>query len=98
MISKSTLEKLEYKKVLNFISNYTSTENAKETILEFTPFQNKEIAEKEGLYVSEAKLLLINFDYPPINYLPNLSLFLSQSSIEGTILNKEVIRIILDLS
>ena len=29
MINKTTLEKLEYKKVLNFISNYTSTENAK---------------------------------------------------------------------
>ncbi|MCB0730711.1 MAG: endonuclease MutS2, partial [Ignavibacteriae bacterium] len=98
MINKTTLEKLEYKKVLNFISNYTSTENAKEQILEYLPFENSNTAQTEGLYVSEAKNILINFEYPPLNYLPNLKMHLAQSAIEGTILNKDIIKKILELS
>jgi DNA mismatch repair protein MutS2 len=98
MISKTTFEKLEYQKVLNYISNYTSTDQGKEKILTTLPFTNLIGAETEGCFVTEAKNILINSEYPPINYLPNLQNDLSRSMIEGTVLSQDSIKRILDLA
>ena len=98
MTDSAVIEKLEFKRILNFISNYSSTDLGKEYIDNLSPYGTKDEAEREGQLVSEAKELLINFEYPPINYLPNLNVNLSQSSIEGTILRKESIRKILELA
>lgn len=98
MISKTTFEKLEYQKVLNYISNYTSTDQGKEKILTTLPFTNLIGAETEGCFVTEAKNILINYEYPPINYLPNLQNDLSRSTIEGTVLGQDSIKRILDLA
>ncbi len=98
MISKITFEKLEYQKVLNYISNYTSTDQGKEKILTTLPFTNLIGAETEGCFVTEAKNILINYEYPPINYLPNLQNDLSRSTIEGTVLGQDSIKRILDLA
>jgi DNA mismatch repair protein MutS2 len=98
MISKTTFEKLEYQKVLNYISNYTSTDQGKEKILTTLPFTNLIGAETEGCFVTEAKNILINSEYPPINYLPNLQNDLSRSTIEGTVLGQDSIKRILDLA
>jgi DNA mismatch repair protein MutS2 len=98
MISKITFEKLEYQKVLNYISNYTSTDQGKEKILTTLPFTNLVGAETEGCFVTEAKNILINHEYPPINYLPNLQNDLSRSTIEGTVLGQDSIKRILDLA
>ncbi len=98
MISNLVLEKLEYPKVLSYISNYTATEKGKELILNLRPFENVELAKKEGSYVNEAKEILINFEYPPLNFLPNLYQDLSRSNIEGTVLSETSIKKILELS
>ncbi len=98
MISKITFEKLEYQKVLNYISNYTSTDQGKEKILTTLPFTNLIGAESEGCFVTEAKNILINYEYPPISYLPNLQNDLSRSTIEGTVLGQDSIKRILDLA
>ena len=98
MISNNSLQKLEYRKVLNYIANYSSTEKAKEDILEARPFNKINDAILEGEYVSEAKDILINYEYPPLNYLPILNNDLSLSSIEGSILRQDRIQKILELA
>jgi DNA mismatch repair protein MutS2 len=98
MINNNTFHKLEYEKVLTYISNYTSTQKAKEELLETKPFKIVEEAEIEGNYVNEAKNILINNEYPPFNYLPNLRDDLVKSNIEGIILRKESIQKILELA
>lgn len=98
MNRKTIFEKLEYNKVLNYISNYTSTEPAKEKIINTLPYTNVSEAETEGLFVTEARNILIECEYPPINYLPNLQNDLSRSIIDGTILTQDSIKRILDLA
>ena len=98
MIIEPSIEKLEYRKVLNFISNYSVTDLGKESILNLTPYGNKSSAVEEGNFVTEAKEILINSEYPPINYLPDLGEDLSRSRIEGTILRKDSIMKILELA
>lgn len=98
MINNNTFQKLEYEKVLAYISNYTSTQKAKEELLETKPFKIVEDAAIEGNYVSEAKNILINNEYPPFNYLPNLKDDLVKSTIDGMILRKESIQKILELA
>jgi len=98
MISETTFDKLEYDKVLSYIANYAATQQGKETLLELRPFSEVNKAVQEGSYVTEAKEILINFEYPPLNYLPNLYTELSQSTIEGTILRQDSIKKILELA
>jgi len=98
MIDNITLEKLEYQKVLSYIANYSATEQGKNLLLELRPFDNSTEAIREGNFVSEAKEILINFEYPPLNYLPDLNVQLSQSTIDGTILRKDSIQKILELA
>lgn len=82
MISNLVLDKIEYNKVLNYISNYAITDFAKLKIISQKPFEKKEQAALKGKLVSEAKEILINFEYPPINSLPNLqkTIFNSEQS------------------
>lgn len=98
MINSTTLDKLEYHFVLEMISNYSTTQSAKNTILNLKPFLNVNDAITEGKFVTEAKEILIYYDYPPLNYLPDLSNDLAQSRINGTILRIESIRKILELA
>lgn len=98
MIQNSVLEKLEYFKILEYISKYASTDTGKETILNYRPVTNLDEVLKRGKYVSEAKNILINNDIPPFNYLPNLYEVLSRSTIEGSLLLKREIRDVLHLA
>ncbi|PID59559.1 MAG: endonuclease MutS2 [Ignavibacteriae bacterium] len=98
MITKPILDKLEYSKVLTFIANFTSTEIGKEKILSAKPFNKLEEAEQEGQFVYEAKEILINADYPPFTYIPNLNEDLALSQISGTILTQSSIKNILGLA
>lgn len=98
MIQNNVLEKLEYFKILEYISKYANTDTGKETILNFKPITNAEEILKRGKYVSEAKEILINNDIPPFNYIPNLYETLSRSTIEGSVLMKREIRDTLQLA
>ncbi|MBI1933516.1 MAG: endonuclease MutS2 [Ignavibacteriales bacterium] len=98
MISNLVLDKIEYNKVLNYISNYAITDLAKFKIISQKPFEKKEQAALKGKLVSEAKEILINFEYPPINYLPNLQKTLIQSRVNGIVLNQEEILKVFELS
>lgn len=98
MIPQIILDKLEYSKVLEYIARYTNTENGKTIILSHLPMQDINSIIKQGKYVSEAKDILIQYDIPPINYIPNLNEKLARSTVEGVILDQKTIHEILNLA
>ena len=87
MAMPNPLEKLEYQKVLSYISKYCSTELGKENILSRQPFNDISWAIREGNRINQAKNCLINNNLSPLEYLPNLIGSLSQSNIEGSVLS-----------
>ncbi len=92
MISLQTLEKLEYQKILEHISSFTSTEKSKKEILGLKPFDSLDKIKEEGNLVTDAKNILIEKDYPPFTYLPDLNDTLVKSRIEGIVLSVNNIR------
>lgn len=91
MISETTLEKLEFYKVLDFISKFCITENGKKSVLNIRPNESSFVAVREGETVTVAKELLIEFDIPPLEYLPDLFDSISISTIEGSVLEPKKI-------
>jgi DNA mismatch repair protein MutS2 len=98
MISDSVLEKLEYSKILQQISKYSVTDPGKRILLALKPFENLPLVVQEGNYVSEAKEILIRNDYPPLNYIPELTEAISRSAIEGVVLDCKIILELLKLA
>ncbi|MCX6150237.1 MAG: endonuclease MutS2 [Ignavibacteriales bacterium] len=98
MISEAVLEKLEFPKILQQISKYSSTEPGKKILLGLKPFESLYLAIQEGDYVTEAKEILIKNDFPPINYIPELADSLSLSAIDGSVLDSKAILEILKLA
>jgi DNA mismatch repair protein MutS2 len=93
-MKQQVLDSLEFSKVLGFISNYASTEIAKEIILNKKPSTDIDFIRREGSLVNDAKNIIINNDEPPINYLQDLYKTISKTSIEGSFLQtKEILEI-----
>ena len=86
MISQSAIKKLEYKKITSYIANYALTENGKNEILNIHPLKNIKAVLEEGEKVSEAKKIIIENEYPPFEYIPDLTKSLEQSRIDGAVL------------
>ncbi len=91
MIDHQVFEKLEFQKILQFIAKYPATEKGKSIVEELKPFDNINLMRIEGEYVNEAKEILISQDSPPIEYIPDLNTALSQSRIEGAVLDSKKI-------
>ncbi len=98
MISKNTLTKLGYQKILSGIAVYASTHNGKTKIQNILPYSDKQKAIMQGNFVTEAKNLIIEADYPPLEFLPDLNEALSQSGISGFTLSKTDVKNILLLA
>ena len=98
MIDESVLEKLEFFKVLNHISNYSITELGKKYILDLKPSSKISSILQEGKIINEAKEIIIKTGYPPIDYLSDLTKNLSESKIEGAVLSGQKINEILRLA
>ena len=98
MIENSVLEKLEFTKVLNSISNYAITDNGKKILLNLKPLTELNKISKEGQCVNEAKEILIRDSTPQIDYIPDLFEVLAQSKIEGVVLSPKKILEILKLA
>jgi len=92
MFTNSTLEKLEYFKVLEQITRFAHSELAKEKILSIRPLQEIENIQKSGNLINEAKSLLIINIYPPEEFEVNLLESLAHSRISGNILSVRRIR------
>jgi DNA mismatch repair protein MutS2 len=98
MTGNSVLEKLEFKKILSYISNYCVTEPGKENILAIIPFDQETQARYEGNLVTEAKEILIKNVDPPLDYIPDIREVLSKSNIEGSVLDSKKILEVLRLA
>ncbi|HCY77577.1 MAG TPA: endonuclease MutS2 [Ignavibacteriales bacterium] len=98
MIEQSVLEKLEFEKILNQISKYSSTENGKNLILNLYPTTVLSLIKNEGEIVDEAKDILNKTGYPPLEYLSDINNVLSESRIEGSILSSSKVLEILKLA
>ena len=98
MIDLSTLEKLEFQKVLTYISNYSATEPGKNKINSIRPLVDVKTIFHQGVLVEEAKRILIEKSSPPIEYLPDLFEEIAKSKVHGTILNGKKILEILNLA
>ena len=98
MIDEIVLEKLEFEKILNHISKYSTTESGKELILNLYPLTDSTFIKIEGTLVEEAKEIINKSGYPPIDYISNLNSVLSESRIEGAILSSSKVLEILKLA
>ena len=98
MINSSTLEKLEFPKVLTYISNYSITEPGKQKIILIRPLEDIGSIISEGKLVTEAKEILIKTVPPPIEFIPDLDDDLAKSKIDGAVLSGKKINEILNLA
>jgi DNA mismatch repair protein MutS2 len=98
MNSKSVFEKLEFIKVLTYISNYCVTEKGKNRILSLSPLTSLPEIVKEGESITEAKEILTKLANPPIDYIHDLENILSKSAIEGALLESKKILEVLKLA
>jgi DNA mismatch repair protein MutS2 len=98
MIDSTVIDKLEFVKVLQSISNYVSTENGKKYILDLKPSYDYDKIIIEGKSVSEAKEILIRNVPPQIEFIPDLFDTIIQSKIEGAVLSSKKILEILKLA
>lgn len=98
MISDDVLEKLEYFKVIGFIENECVTEIGRNIISNLRP-SNKilEIVHEHKL-IDQAKTLLIENLFPPLNSIPNILSRIAQSKISGLVLGVEIIKEILNIT
>lgn len=95
MIPDLVLEKLEYNKVLSYVSRYCVTEKGKYQILSVSPVSDLNEIKTEGEFVNEAKEVLIRNFTPPIEYLPDLDETISKGNIEGAVIeNKKILEIL----
>ena len=98
MIEQSVLEKLEFPKVLDFISRYSSTESGKQKILNLLPVNDLDFIQAEGTAINEAKDLLNRVGHPPIDYLSDINNVLSETKIDGAVVSGNKILEILKLA
>lgn len=90
--------KLEFDKIVEKIAGLAYTDTGRNEVSNLHPIDKLEDIIAEGKYVSEAKEILINHDYPPIDYLPDLSEALFRSKIKGNVLDIREIHYILKLA
>ena len=98
MIDNSTLEKLEFPKILNYICHYSITEPGKSIILSLRPSTDIRTVLNQGKIINEAKDILIEKSPPPLEYISDLSVELVKCKIEGTVLRVKNILDILKLA
>ena len=98
MIPDLALEKLEFNKILNYVSRYCVTEKGKNQILSLSPITDLNEIKSEGELVTEAKEVLIKNFVPPLEYLPELDETISKGNIEGAVIESKKILEILRLA
>jgi DNA mismatch repair protein MutS2 len=91
MIEPDVIEKLEFNKVLKFISHFAITECGKAEIESLKPTNDIEKIIYECNLVDEAKSYLIHHGSSPIEFIPNIRNDLLNSRIDGAILSTKKI-------
>ena len=62
MISEESLRQLEYFKILEYIGEHAVTEYGKTVITHIRPSSDRELIMKRGIFIDEAKNILIKSD------------------------------------
>ena len=86
MLQPNLLEKLEFPRILKFISRYAITSSGKAKVENLRPFSGRDFRE-EGDLVSQAKEILIKEANLPFENLPDLTEELALSRIDGALLS-----------
>ncbi|AFN75796.1 MutS2 family protein [Melioribacter roseus P3M-2] len=92
MVKNDTLDKLEFRKITEYISTYCQTESGKKKIRDLRPSTDRSHIVTEGNKIDYARNLLIKKDIPPLEYLPDLTDAIYRSRIEGVVLSSKEIR------
>jgi DNA mismatch repair protein MutS2 len=79
-MESKTIEKLEFNKVLEKVSNYAITYSGKEMVLAIKPLESKEEIEKQVGLVSEASILLYRKGTAPISEIADIKEHLKKFS------------------
>lgn len=95
---KLTLDKLEFSKVLNYISKYSVTEGGKNVVNSLKPNLTLQNILNAKNLVSEAQNLLIKISSPPLEHIGDIEDVLYKSKIQGVILDSKRILEILKLA
>lgn len=98
MIELNSLEQLEYFKVIEIVSKSCYTENGKEIAFSLLPKENISEIILSGARISRAKEILIKNEFPPLNYIPDISENLVKSRIQNTFLREEEILQVISLA
>lgn len=91
-------DKLEFPKVLNYISKYCYTQKGKEIVINLQPLLTETEILLEGKYVTEAKELINQRGYPPINSLNDIQRDIQLSRVEGAVLSAKSVFNIFELA
>jgi DNA mismatch repair protein MutS2 len=91
MISDDSLEKLEFAKVIKFISNYTVTEGGKNEIESLKPSSIIDEILFNCNLINEAKEFIIKKDNLPLEFIPDIKDDLFKSRIENSVLSTKKI-------
>ncbi len=91
MIGSDVLEKLEFHKVLKFISHYAVTEGGKVAVDSLRPFTDRDLIVYNLKLIEEAKDFIIKKGNPPLEFIPEIKEDLYKSRIEGSILGTKKI-------
>lgn len=91
-------DKLEFPKVLNYISKYCYTQKGKEIVNSLQPLLTETEILLEGKYVTEAKELINQRGYPPINSLNDIQRDIQLSRVEGAVLSAKSVFNIFELA
>lgn len=91
MIGSDVLEKLEFHKVLKFISHYAITEGGKTAVDSLRPFTDRDLIVYNLKLIEEAKDFIIKKGNPPLEFIPEIKEDLYKSRIEGSILGTKKI-------
>lgn len=94
MIEKTTLQQLEFEKVLTFIARYCMTVPGKEIIKNIKPLNTVDDVIYQGTLVSEAKEVLIHETVPPIEHCEEISEQINTCKISGALISaKKILQI-----
>jgi DNA mismatch repair protein MutS2 len=86
MLQPNLIEKLEFTRILKFISRYAITSSGKSRVENLRPFSGKDYRE-QGDLVTQAKEILIKEANLPFENLPDLTEELALSRIDGALLS-----------
>lgn len=91
MINSDLIEKLEFNKVIKFISSYALTESGKSETESLLPSNDLEKIKLDCKRIDEAKDYIIKNGHTPLEFIPDIKDDLFKSRIEGSILNTKKI-------